>query len=119
LTPVRARGTAAGTDASANCPSGSVVTGFAGRSGLLVDGVQLVCSVLKSDGTLGAESSVAYIGGSGGAPFTKQTCPEGMAVGLFGRAGDGLDYLALRCAALRPGLTNRDWAPPAPRGPRE
>jgi 1-phosphatidylinositol phosphodiesterase len=86
-------------DATTTCPYGSVVTGFTGRSGLLVDGVQLVCAQLNANGSLGTESETAYVGGTGGSPFPRKTC-SGMAVGLFGRSGNDLDYLALECASL-------------------
>jgi hypothetical protein len=93
-------GTSGTRDATATCPSGSVVTGFSGRSGLLIDAVQLTCSKLNADGTLGTKSTTAQVGGTGGSGFSERSCPAGMAVGLYGRAGNDLDYLALECSRL-------------------
>jgi hypothetical protein len=93
-------GTSGTRDTTATCPAGSVVTGFSGRSGLLIDAVQLTCSKLNADGTLGTKSTTGQVGGSGGSPFAERSCPAGMAAGLFGRAGNDLDYLALECSTL-------------------
>src|SRR4051794_18324925 len=93
-------GTSGTRDTTATCPAGSVVTGFSGRSGLLVDAVQLRCSQLNTNGTFGTKSTTVMVGGSGGSAFPEKSCASGMAVGLYGRAGNDLDYLALACSAL-------------------
>jgi hypothetical protein len=94
-------GTSGSRDTTATCPAQYVVTGFSGRSGLLVDAVQLHCSKLNADGTLGAKSTTVQVGGTGGSAFPEKTCTAGMAVGLYGRAGNDLDYLGLECSTLR------------------
>ncbi len=93
-------GTSGTRDTTASCPDQYVVTGFNGRSGLLVDAVSLVCSRLNADGSLGARTTTATVGGTGGSAFPERSCSNGMAVGLYGRAGNDLDYLALECSTL-------------------
>lgn len=88
-------------DATATCPAGMVVTGFSGRSGDRIDAVQLRCSRLNSNGTVGAGSATAIVGGGGGGDFSEKSCAApAMAVGLSGRAGADLDYLALECSTV-------------------
>ena len=81
-------------------PDQHVVTGFSGRSGLLIDAVRLHCSKLNTDGTLGSKSTTVPVGGTGGSAFPEKACAAGMAVGLYGRAGNDLDFLALECSTL-------------------
>ncbi|HSM67889.1 MAG TPA: FG-GAP repeat protein, partial [Ilumatobacteraceae bacterium] len=91
---------------TADCPAGSAVTGFAGNIGDLVDTVELQCSPLGADGTVGAPLDLlAPIGGSGGVPLTSPvTCATSFANGLQGRRGQDLDALGLQCATVRPGV---------------
>jgi hypothetical protein len=93
-------GTSGSRDVTAACPAQYVVTGFNGRSGLLIDALQLQCSKLNADGTLGSKAATVMVGGAGGSPFPEKSCSAGMAVGLYGRAGNDLDYLALECSSL-------------------
>jgi hypothetical protein len=93
-------GTSGTRDATVSCPDQYVVTGFNGRSGLLVDAVSLVCSRLNADGGLGTSTTTVTVGGTGGSAFPERSCSKGMAVGLYGRAGNDLDYLALECSTL-------------------
>lgn len=93
-------GTSGTRDTTASCPDQYVVTGFNGRSGLLVDAVALVCSRLNADGSLGTKTTTVMVGGTGGSAFPERSCSSGMAVGLYGRAGNDLDYLGLECSTL-------------------
>jgi hypothetical protein len=86
-------------DVTVSCPRDFVVTGFSGRSGLLVDAVGLYCSRLSND-TPVMTTRTSDAGGAGGSPFPEKGCTSGAAVGLYGRSGNDLDYLALECATV-------------------
>src|SRR5947207_4805717 len=77
-------GASGGTSFSRNCPSGQVLTGFRWRTGVAVDGLGIKCSVLLSDGSLGAETNAGEMaGGNGGTPGSDH-CRGGAAAGQNG-----------------------------------
>lgn len=90
------------TNSEASCPSGRIIVGILGRAGTLVDGLQLVCGSLRTDGHLDT-AAVTYsnwVGGYGGTYFTKM-CPSDMVVsGFRGRAGDAIDGIAIECTPI-------------------
>jgi hypothetical protein len=93
---------------SARCPAGEVVTAFAGRSGLWIDGLEVQCASLEivSDGlSIGTARVAGYLGAkSGGSAFAAQACPDGtVAVGQTGGtvfSGDVLGEIGVMCAAV-------------------
>jgi hypothetical protein len=94
------------------CPANQVVTAFAGRSGLWIDGLEVQCAPLKiaaASGaltlTVGTATYAGYLGGkTGGSAFELQACPSGtVAVGQTGGtalSGDVLGELGVMCAAV-------------------
>lgn len=91
------------------CPGNSLLTGFDGRSGLLIDGLGLFCTGFtiagnpSTGGTLsaGTPSAVTYVGGPGGGAFNRIDCPAGqIAAGEVIRAGDDVYAFGLVCATL-------------------
>lgn len=83
-----------------HCPTGSVAVGFNGRSGAFVDQIQLLCSPINSNGTLGPRAAATARGGGGGRPFS-QVCPGGQAlIGLVGRSGAFVDQLGGHCVSI-------------------
>jgi len=93
---------------TALCPDGQVVTAFAGRSGLWIDGLEVWCSPLEVEAdslSIGPASAAGYLGAkSGGSAFAAQTCPSGtVAVGQTGGtvlSGDVLGEIGVMCAAV-------------------
>ena len=92
-------------DWTQSCPANQIISGFIGRSGLLVD--QLVWSCVPilvdaQDGTtlsLGAVTVLPAVGGTGGTAFGQTNCPAGQVATVARlRAGDGLDAFGLGCA---------------------
>jgi hypothetical protein len=89
-----------------SCPANTMVIGFAGHSGALVDQIQLVCAplVISSAGasysvSYGAQTTLAAIGDNGGSPFGPQICLDGrVATGDSGRAGSFVDAFAMLCS---------------------
>lgn len=70
--------------ATEDCPSGSVVTGFVGRSGWYLDQLTIRCAPVEvsHDGTdwsvsLGSASDRSPMGGSGGGAFSRADCSTG------------------------------------------
>jgi hypothetical protein len=89
------------TDQQSICPPGMVVVGYNSRSGALVDGIQVICQSLDGYLPAGGLFYGAPVGGGGGSENPSIFCPAGqVAVGITGRAGDGLDYFRLQCAQL-------------------
>lgn len=93
---------------TALCPAGQVVTAFAGRSGLWIDGLEVRCAALEiaSDAlSIGTAAAAGYLGAkSGGSAFAVQACPDGtVAVGQTGGtvlSGDVLGEFGVICAAV-------------------
>ena len=81
------------------CAVGSAVTGFTGRSGALIDRLELYCAPLNPDGTLGASVPAGgSVGGTGGGEFAPIMCPNNtLANGVAGRTGDDIDQFGLTC----------------------
>lgn len=97
---------------TALCPANQVVTGFAGRSGLWMDSVDVRCAPLTILGqsptfllVVGTPSKAGTIGGnSGGSPFDPLECDAGaVAVGQILRtiySGDVFGTFGVQCAVL-------------------
>jgi hypothetical protein len=82
------------------CPAGSVAVGFRGRAGAYIDQIQLSCSSLNGDGSLGGGNVAAgpHHGGGGGGDFD-ESCDTGQVlVGFAGRSGDYIDQLYGQCS---------------------
>lgn len=100
------RGQNAGaTSWKAICPQNSVIVGFSGNSGLLLDKIQLYCSYLSlipsSSSSIAVNQSTVQnpAGGTGGSPFPLLLCPNGqIASAAVIRAGDNVDALGLKCS---------------------
>jgi hypothetical protein len=86
------------------CPADSVVSGFVGRSGQLVDQITLSCTALSADTdtgalVLGMVTVLAPAGGNGGQAFAQTSCPAGTLANVANlRAGDGIDAFGIGCA---------------------
>jgi len=97
------RGTNPGTPASSTCPAGTMVVGFAGRAGALIDQLQLRCAAITVTGTppqasVGTAAAQTAVGGTGGVAFPDTDCAAGaVAVGAEIRAGGSVDAFGLRC----------------------
>jgi hypothetical protein len=95
------RGGGGGTWQSLSCGSGNVLVGLYGRSGSYVDQMGLICAQLHADGTLGPAFDPAWqwAGGWGGSADYPAQCPPNEYVrGVFGYAGQYLDYIAVLCS---------------------
>jgi hypothetical protein len=96
---------------SRTCSQNEAVVGFDGRSGALIDQLTLRCAPLivgKAGNTytlsVGAASSLAAAGGSGGSAFPRTDCPSGQVATMARiRAGDSIDAFGLGCST--PSLT--------------
>ena len=77
-----------GASARVRCP---FANGVHGQAGTLLDRVGLVC-YLEERGW----DSPGY-GGSGGQPLQRLCPPGARAIGIFGRSGDFIDQLGVRC----------------------
>ena len=103
-TPVR--GLLFGAPYTRDCPPNEVPVAMAGRSGRLIDQLQLQCAPLvlrfaPLSVEIGTAGPVPPIGGTGGNPFPLSECPQNqIASGIRGRAGDSLDAFGLRCSTL-------------------
>jgi hypothetical protein len=86
-----------GTAFTRTCPSGSVLTGFRTRKGVIIDAIGIKCRAVGADGTLGTETSVGSLTGGDGGTASAGSCPSGTVitgsvgalafpVGLFGFA---------------------------------
>jgi hypothetical protein len=62
-----------------SCPSGNVIVGFQGRSGLWVDRIGLVCAPVNTGSTLGTTFSETGMAGGEGGEDIYVTCPAGQA----------------------------------------
>src|SRR5262249_7603583 len=100
-------GTAATTSQTRMCPANQMVVGFAFRSATLIDGLSFVCAPLVISGaspnfslSVGSQTTLMTLGGSGGSPFPAISCPSGqVAVGDLGRGDGGIDAFGLLCSA--------------------
>jgi hypothetical protein len=91
-----------GTPTNSDCPAGSVASGLQGRTGDFVDQLQLLCSHLNEDGTLGNASSLTAIGGPGGSPFPSLSCTHGeVIVGFSGGASGNLERIGVWCDSVQ------------------
>jgi hypothetical protein len=82
------------------CPRGWAVTGLKGRSGSLVDRIQLVCAPVQLDGTalVSADHTDQFkAGGSGGSSFSIHCGGTRPARGINGGAGSFIDRIGLGC----------------------
>jgi hypothetical protein len=86
------------------CPADSVVSGFVGRSGLLVDQITLSCTALSANPdtgalVLGMVTVLAPAGGGGGTAFAQTSCAAGQLATVANlRAGDGVDAFGIGCS---------------------
>lgn len=70
------QGGSGGEPAELTCPSGQVLQGFRGRTGLSVDQVSIACAPWSaSEGAQGAPTWLGPVGGSGGWPTPEIFCP--------------------------------------------
>lgn len=104
--PLTLEGVAGSTQGSLRCPANSVVVGFGGNSGLLIDSLSLVCAPLDVTSTspytfaVGTTTTTATVGGSGGSPFAETDCPQGeVAFEAYIRAGNSIDGFGVVCGA--------------------
>ncbi|MBI5499543.1 MAG: hypothetical protein HY907_04835 [Deltaproteobacteria bacterium] len=85
------------------CPRGEALTGFAGRSGGVVDAIAPLCAPLDRTplrGLTGAttvETELRPAGGNGGGVFRAACAPGSHVVGLRGRAGGAVDAIEPLC----------------------
>jgi len=82
------------------CPRGWAVTGLQGRSGALVDRIQLICAPVQLDGTvlLSAEHVDPFkAGGSGGSSLMLHCAGDTPARGIRGGADFFVDRIGLGC----------------------
>jgi hypothetical protein len=90
------------------CPENEMLVGFTGRSGLLVDNVQIACAAFDVIETTQGFALVAgephfldAVGGQGGAPFDPVTCESGsVATVVDMRAGESIDAVGVSCREL-------------------
>ena len=89
-------GGSSGTSFSRSCAPGQVVTGFRYRTGWWVDAIGLLCRPVKSDGTLGPETSVGAMAGGGGGTSGNKSCPAGSVVAwvnlMYGNFVNGVHF---------------------------
>jgi hypothetical protein len=79
------------------CPAGNVGVGIQGRSGQFVDQIELLCSPLNNDGSLGPRVGLGAEGGGGGNPYS-QICPgSNILVGFVGHSSGNLDSIGGQC----------------------
>lgn len=83
-----------------SCNTGSVAVGLNVRAGSYVDRIEPVCAPVSADLSLGTTYTIGSAGGSGGGQ-TSLTCPTNEAlVGIYGRSGNLLDRIGIRCQSL-------------------
>ena len=81
------------------CPSGKVLVGIYGRHAKFINGIGGLCA--DPFDKKAAQTKTAVVGSVSGATFELK-CPSGSLLhGLFGRSGDLLDSLGIRCVAHR------------------
>ena len=93
----------AGEPVDAVCPDGQVMVGFSGRAGQQMDAIALRCAPLRFiEGALTRQQNisdgpVAEGADGGGDAFPQADCRFGVAIGIFGSAGDALEGFGLNC----------------------
>lgn len=91
-------GGSGGTGFELRCGQGYVLTGLRGRQGMVVDRVGVLCRPVRSDGTLGSETTVGGEVGGGGGNAASVSCSSGDVVtGLSLRFGTYVDSMSLVC----------------------
>jgi hypothetical protein len=99
------------TDWSRDCPEGSMMVGFEGRAGAIIDQLVFACAPLAVTAepphvvTVGSALPLELVGGTGGAAFAPVACPTGqVATGINtyfnGDPGFGLPHVYLDGAGL-------------------
>ena len=79
-----------------DCPPGFEISGFQGRSGVLVDAIGIICRKIDPMVRIWQDTSLIY-GGTGGADFTWE-CPQSYHVGgVWLRSGSQVDALQVIC----------------------
>ncbi len=103
---------AAGTPFTRTCESGSVVTGFSGRSDLYVNQVTLNCQKIGPERLVfGPITALQAVGADTGTARGPYNCGGSAATGIAGRSGSWMDRYALQCDADTAGTivhTNND-----------
>jgi hypothetical protein len=82
------------------CPAGTLATGIAvNRGNLALDAIGLQCSVVNSDGTLGAQTTTGLVGSQTETNIEGAvSCPPGMiGVEFRGLSGDRFGVMRLSC----------------------
>jgi hypothetical protein len=94
------------SEQSFRCPDGDVATGFQGRTGLLIDQIQLTCRPLNADGLLGSDTLSGILGTSTGGTAVTNTCPSvknsgpSVLVGDSGTADGDIHQVIGQCRLL-------------------
>jgi hypothetical protein len=73
-------GGSGGTAFTRECGTGYVLTGIRVRSGIYLDAIGVLCRQVRSDGTLGSETTVGTLSGGGGGTSATASCPSGKVV---------------------------------------
>jgi hypothetical protein len=101
--PMDPHGMSAGAAKTLACPPGTVVVGTRAASGLFIDSIGIDCAPLAQIGgtwSRGAITSLAPVGGTGGAPSPPFVCPAPMVANeLAGSAGAFLNQVQIGCAS--------------------
>jgi hypothetical protein len=82
------------------CPPNHAVTGFSVRAAERIDQIQLHCSFLNNDGTLGSVQLTSPMGGTGGQSSTILCPPNTMVSSVRGRGGARVDRLGADCTSV-------------------
>lgn len=97
-------GDAAGELVTRSCPSGSAVVAFQGRSGALLDQLQLDCAPLLLSGdalVMGEPVAIEPIGNLGGSPFERAACADSaVAAGIRVSVDHWIVGVGLTCARV-------------------
>lgn len=89
---------------ASSCPAASAAIGIAARTGRFLDAVQVLCAVIRSDGSIDPARTATgeWIGGPGGEARTI-LCPLGQVVrGIRVRAGALVDGVGIACGPVAP-----------------
>lgn len=96
-------GGANGTAFTRSCGAGKVLSGLRAREGALVDAVGILCRPVRSDGTLGPESTVGTLVGGSGGTATSDSCAAGrVASGAVVKHGAYVNRIYLYCRVWDP-----------------
>lgn len=84
-----------------NCPPNHAVVGYSGKAGSYIDQVSIRCKRLATASSTIPTANIVtmqFAGGSGGSDFGPYICPNELVVtSLFGRSGQYIDRLGMRC----------------------